>query len=461
MSDENRLLAMYGMGSGYQPGDAEDATTENVLARMARNQQYGQSPFGKVHAWLERQGEGLEGASAFNPIAMALEGSKSANRWAGSVGYPEQVQQGDMLAPLGLSAMAAPFAPVNALGSLVGKLSHNPAHVAAIKRAEEMAAQGAPREDIWRETLSFQAPDGHWKHEIDDSKATVDRGPAQNADMGKMWQLAQDYEDASIIAHRAEREAISVQQAAENYARERGDDRGISERSVELAQTQAKEELAKLADKYVDGSFNPPDRPYRMSEVVDHPELMGAYPDLGNRLYKAMGTEGGLGTRGAYDPGADEFYYSKFIRAGDPEERSTGLHELKHGVEKREGWSTGSSPEAIRLEIKAKQDEVMRLLDNTKLRYQAAMAKGDEFEIKQQLEALNILQAEREALGGRNAHAEYKANSAEAEARAVQARRYYDPAVRQATPFWKDFDIPEDKQRVEYNKGLVNKPKAK
>jgi hypothetical protein len=209
-------------------GDSEDFTTAHVNAAYDREQDYNQSIFGKVKNWLyskpdeapeeinngvreqpydlttpgvrdaEMQGGGATvfgkglGAlgldesgdranttwgqsvgntlEALNPFALAQGGANTMNNWASSVKYPEKLETPDMLAPFGLAAMVAPFAPVNAVGMLGGRLSKNPAHAAGIKRAEEMAAQGASRDDIWKETMAFQAPDGHWKVEIDDSR---------------------------------------------------------------------------------------------------------------------------------------------------------------------------------------------------------------------------------------------------------------------------------------------------
>ena len=119
-------------------GDAEDYDTRMIVERMRRNQAYENSLFGRIADWLGRQQEWFEGASAFNPIAMALEGAQIANRWAGSPAFPERVQQGDMLAPLGLGAMAAPFAVRGAIGSAGGKL--RPANPLA-----EGSASGDPR----------------------------------------------------------------------------------------------------------------------------------------------------------------------------------------------------------------------------------------------------------------------------------------------------------------------------
>lgn len=54
------------------------------------------------------------------------------------------------------------------LGIFGGRLAKTADH-AALARAEQMAAQGVPREQIWNETGWFQGVDGKWRFEIDDS----------------------------------------------------------------------------------------------------------------------------------------------------------------------------------------------------------------------------------------------------------------------------------------------------
>lgn len=50
------------------------------------------------------------------------------------------------------------------------------ADTAALSRAEDMAAKGLPREQIWNDTGWFQGRDGKWRFEIDDSGASVQAG---------------------------------------------------------------------------------------------------------------------------------------------------------------------------------------------------------------------------------------------------------------------------------------------
>jgi hypothetical protein len=58
----------------------------------------------------------------------------------------------------------------NAAGIFGGRLAKT-ADQGALKRAEDLAASGAPREQIFKDTGWFQGVDGKWRFEIDDSKS--------------------------------------------------------------------------------------------------------------------------------------------------------------------------------------------------------------------------------------------------------------------------------------------------
>ena len=60
--------------------------------------------------------------------------------------------------------------PNNAAGIFGGRLAKT-ADQTALAKAEELAAKGAPREQIWQDTGWFKGVDGKWRFEIDDSEA--------------------------------------------------------------------------------------------------------------------------------------------------------------------------------------------------------------------------------------------------------------------------------------------------
>ena len=121
----NGLMQIYGYGLDPPLSDGEIVTTAHVLDRLSRNQAYEQSPYGRINALLEAQTSRLEGASPFNALLMLLEGAKAANRWLGAAaGYGDRLQWGDMLTPLGLGTMAAPFVR-SRMSSALGSRSAN------------------------------------------------------------------------------------------------------------------------------------------------------------------------------------------------------------------------------------------------------------------------------------------------------------------------------------------------
>lgn len=169
------LLDLY--GSLYRPqtgsADAQDETTGGILDQYNRNRAYDNSVFGQVTGWLNKQRRGLEDATPFNPVVMALDGAQTMTNWMGASAFPEKVEPVDMLAPLGMAAVGSLATPRNAVGIFGGRLART-ADQDALARAETMAAEGAPREQIWNDTGWFQGVDGKWRFEIDDSQMSFD-----------------------------------------------------------------------------------------------------------------------------------------------------------------------------------------------------------------------------------------------------------------------------------------------
>lgn len=77
------------------------------------------------------------------------------------------------------SSPVAGVAPSGSAGMFAGRLAKTADH-AALAKAEKMAAEGLPREQIWQDTGWFQGKDGKWRFEIDDSGAKW-AGPTEDA----------------------------------------------------------------------------------------------------------------------------------------------------------------------------------------------------------------------------------------------------------------------------------------
>lgn len=111
-----------------------------------------------------------------------LQGAMAPGKaWSGGYGlaidpqtgvnyYPGMAGDATSLAGL-LATGAAPIPkPTNALGMFGGVMAKT-ADKEALARAEQMAAAGASRDDIWNATGWFKGKDDKWRFEIDDSAA--------------------------------------------------------------------------------------------------------------------------------------------------------------------------------------------------------------------------------------------------------------------------------------------------
>lgn len=88
--------------------------------------------------------------------------------------------------------------PDNSVGMFAGKLAKT-ADTAALARAEDMAAKGLPREQIWNDTGWFQGKDGKWRFEIDDSGAMALGVEGKLSDVVPHQTLYQAYPDVGAI----------------------------------------------------------------------------------------------------------------------------------------------------------------------------------------------------------------------------------------------------------------------
>jgi hypothetical protein len=222
------------------------------------------------------------------------------------------------------------------LGIFGGRLAKT-ADLEALARAQQMEAAGGLKHSIYDATGWFKSPDNQWRFEIPDNNAMIDSKAAMDKRVAFHNQVQSEAELASILAHRAAAKGIPIDEAAAHLTNEL--QRPIPANSIQLAKENTKESLLARA-KYLEG-YDPTAEPLTVGEVVTHPELKAAYPDLFSRPYHRQGGADAMLWHGAYNPGTDEFYFSKHSPASM--EPSTGLHELMHGVQAREGFAPGAN----------------------------------------------------------------------------------------------------------------------
>lgn len=93
----------------------------------------------------------------------------------------------------------------------------------------------------------------------------------------------------------------------------------------------------------------------KLHQLLDHPDLFKAYPDLQDIEYQIGDPEAlGMpaGARAAFMPADNNFDESIFISSDSPDIKGSLLHELQHAIQQREGFAPGSNPNIAKV-IKA------------------------------------------------------------------------------------------------------------
>lgn len=162
-------------------------------------------------------------------------------------------------------------------------------------------------ETVRRETGWFIGVDGKWRFEISDDEAKLKNPP--------------------------------IYQSFENYFSQ-------SEKEVYGEDFFPSSLNGKERDKYdafrdeVEDQYNKLNGTRRLSDLLDHPKLFAAYPDLARMSVRFPGD---ATFRGAYYPQSDRIE----VRLTEDREQmlSTLLHEIQHAIQEREGFATGGNAE--------------------------------------------------------------------------------------------------------------------
>ena len=199
-----------------------------------------------------------------------------------------------------------------------------------------------------------------------------------------------------------------------------------------------------------------------LPEVIAHPYIYDAYPTLRdidvNYGQRAVG-------HGAYSPPMDGIHgVDENIRitskATDP--LSTGLHEIQHAIQNREGFAPGSGALVLKKGTPAWEIYKERIKAmTTPLNHETfSMAAGYDglaplkdyqgyLKMAKKPSPIADKAAQEYAVGEA-----YRRSAGEVEARTTQKRINMNAQERRARAPWLDYDVPEDKQIV---RGLLNK----
>jgi hypothetical protein len=162
------LLSMApGSGEAMSLRDAWNASGKGAEALTAGNYGQAASEYGNLATALLAS---LPGAG------VIARGTKRGAEWMNR-NLPEGVNR--------LVDSLMPSDPKNTTFMFAGPTAKTADH-AALAKAEEMAASGASRDDIWNETGWFKGTDGKWRFEIDDSTAGLKNDEQFIAEFGPL-----------------------------------------------------------------------------------------------------------------------------------------------------------------------------------------------------------------------------------------------------------------------------------
>lgn len=241
-------------------------------------------------------------------------------------------------------------------------------------KAQNMELDMAHPDDIWNQTGFFRGADNRWRYEIPDQNANLKVSP---------------------------------------------DNTGL----VNIPQPNSTSDMIKdaLAGKLPSRGIT------KLSDVLDHPELFKAYPELANKVLAPLPQH--LIDRGIGGIAGREALY---MAPTTPEEfKSILLHESQHYIQRQEGFAKGGNARMF-------EDPT---LDRAQKMYDDEIAKGTDPKSDKMVKAKQILDEEQD-----RAYRVYHRLMGEVEARNVQARMNFGPTSRSKIPPYRSEDTPRFRQ---------------
>lgn len=279
----------------------------------------------------------------------------------------------------------------------------------ALKKAEELAAKGADRQQIWDETGWFKGADDKWRFEVPDNAMTLDAGAVPN-NLGHAHTMANKY-------------------AQKRFGKDMLD---LKPGSAERNEINSFYQGIARGDKKALGE-----------DVINHPELYEAYPGA---RHIGVGEERGRDLNGSWQPDTGVL---RLTHTDADKMRSTAAHELQHFVQEVEGFAPGGMPAGLQKDIDAQISKLNAELSATHRKLVAAGGRNSPSAAPFAQEYDRIMW-DREALVRQNARDLYRRLAGEVEARNVQTRLDFTPEQRRASPPWTTHDVSEQRQIINF-----------
>lgn len=165
-------------------------------------------------------------------------------------------------------------------------------------------------------------------------------------------------------------------------------------------------EISDLSFKWKGPNKLIPDAPYKLTDLIDHPELFKNYPELKNvEVYPMIGDKSSQ---------QGNIINLAITSRGTPVNKKTLLHEIQHWVQDKEGFAKGGSPDNVYMNYYKEAQQMNPYASNTEL----------------------------SSIASKKAHDYYYRIAGEIEARDVKARQGLIGEERLRTPPYSSEDIP-------------------
>ena len=276
----------------------------------------GEFILGKAPEEIERWGQG--DYPVRNPSEVVKTGGNRADIWKTGRFEPTFDVATNVALPLVGAAKATKGMPAGL--SIMGPESKLWNKEMAFN-AGKMEAKGLTPEEIYKNTGMVRGLDNQWRMELSDKFAKLKQ---KGASFGEQYMAAKDIDPWSVFINKAEEAKY-----------------GRSPPELHKMTNKQFDEYKDFRLKTLDEHKALEQKKITVNDVLDHPQLLEAYPHLGDIRVEVGSGHGGQ--RGSYNHNKNTITLSESL---NPEEaRSTLLHELTHGIQAKEGFNRGGNPD--------------------------------------------------------------------------------------------------------------------
>jgi hypothetical protein len=266
-------------------------------------------------------------------------------------------------------------------------------------QAGKMEAKGAKPEEILEATGMVRGLDNQWRTELSDQFAKMKQ---KGNSFSEQYMAAKDIDPLQVHLIKAEEAKYgrSPPELHKMTDKERND--------YDIFRMQKIEEHGRMSKA-----------PVTVKDVFEHPELLKAYPFLGNIKVEVGSGQGGV--KGSYNQKENKLTIAAHL---SPEEaRSTMLHELTHGIQGKEEFNRGANAYQLINYFAKEKLATMGQIESLNKEASTALKAGDKNKYDELMAQRDQLSKKYMAMDPEKMGYEaYAKHGGEAEARMVQNR---------------------------------------